>query len=91
VFEIWLKPERETETSVEKKGSNKSFTYTLKQTITRNGERQLKKKCISASEFVEIDSGDRSDQTRQTLHSSRVCTIDKGVYMIFDYYEHIDG
>jgi hypothetical protein len=32
-----------------------------------------------------------ADETRQTLCSKRVCAIDNGLYMIFDYYQDIDG
>jgi hypothetical protein len=48
-----------------------------------------KKKNISATEYVEIEQG--KDQTRNTIVSQRCCTIDKGIYMIFDYYKEVDG
>ena len=40
------------EASVEKKGSNQAFAYTLKLTIERNKTLVHKKRSISASEFV---------------------------------------
>jgi hypothetical protein len=54
-FETWVKPSGKevTEMSIEKKGSNKAYTYTLKTSHLVKGEKQLKKKCISSSEYVE--------------------------------------
>lgn len=53
------------------------------------GEKQLKKKCISSQEYVELRQN--ADPARKTLVSHRVCMIDNGLYMIFDYYEDVDG
>jgi len=54
-IETWLKPQdkNEVERSIEKKGSNKAYTYTLKSTIDDKGQKQLKKKAISSAEYVE--------------------------------------
>ena len=42
--------------SVEKKGSKNSYTYTHKLTVMKNGQRLLKKKNISASEYIQYKS-----------------------------------
>jgi len=42
--------------SVEKKGSKRSFTYTHKLTILKNGQKILKKKSISAAEYIQYKS-----------------------------------
>jgi len=43
------------ESSVEKKGNNRAFTYTHKILIERNGQKMQKKRSISASEYVELE------------------------------------
>jgi hypothetical protein len=52
----WLKTNSKEviEMSVEKKGSNKAYSYTQKTTTLVGGEKQFKKKCISSQEYVEI-------------------------------------
>jgi hypothetical protein len=42
--------------SVEKKGSKRSFTYTHKLLLLKNGEKVLKKKSISAAEYIQYKS-----------------------------------
>ena len=39
--------------SVEKKGTRSSFTYTHKLTIMKNGQKILKKRHISAAEYIQ--------------------------------------
>jgi CYTH domain-containing protein len=75
--------------SVEKKGSHFSFSYTLKTTILKNGQKILKKKNISASEYISYKSMKSKDT--ETIRSKRLCIIDNGVYVIVDYYMEIDG
>lgn len=75
--------------SIEKKGSNLSYAYTLKATIQKGDQRINKKKVISASEYIELMQNKIQDM--QTLHCNRVCTIDQGLYMIIDYYPQVDG
>lgn len=52
----WLKTNSKEviEMSVEKKGSNKAYSYTQKTTIEVGGMKQFKKKCISSQEYVEL-------------------------------------
>lgn len=52
----WLKTNSKEviEMSVEKKGSNKAYSYTQKTTICVGGMKQFKKKCISSQEYVEL-------------------------------------
>ena len=45
---------RVVEASVEKKGSSQTFAYTLKVTIEHKQELINKKRCISASEYVDL-------------------------------------
>jgi hypothetical protein len=90
-FETWLKISDRSvkECTVEKRGANRCFTYTHKRTIKNGNEVQLKKKCISAAEYIQIS--DNLDPTRDQLASKRVCIIEDGIYMVFDFYEKIDG
>jgi len=43
-----------TEASIEKKGSNLAFAYTLKVTLEKNKTLINKKRSISASEYIEL-------------------------------------
>ena len=49
----------------------------------------MKKKDISASEYIELMQNKISDMN--TITCNRVCTIDQGLYMIIDYYPKVDG
>ena len=80
---------RVIDSSVEKKGNNKAFTYTHKISIEKNGQVLNKKRAISASEYIELEQLKLPQVS--TLHSTRLCTIDDGLYMIIDYYEQVDG
>lgn len=73
------------EASVEKKGNNKAFTYTHKLELETAGQRILKKRAISAAEYIEIENN--RQEYMKTLRSTRICTMDKGMYMIIDWYE----
>ena len=75
--------------SIEKKGSNLSYAYTLKTTIQKGDQKVQKKKVISASEYIELMQN-KIPETK-TLKVNRVCTIDQGLYMIIDYYPKVDG
>jgi DNA-binding GntR family transcriptional regulator len=75
--------------SVEKKGSRNSFTYTHKLTIMKNNQKILKKKNISASEYISYKSQIKTGSI--TIRTKRLCIIDNGVYIIVDYYDETDG
>jgi len=75
--------------SVERKGSKNSFAYTHKLTIMKNGQKILKKRNISASDFITA-MGQQKKGTR-VIKTKRVCIIDNGVYIIVDYYNETDG
>jgi hypothetical protein len=76
------------ESSIEKKGQNRAFTYTHKILLERNGQKMLKKRSISASEYIEL-SQNRIEQLKQ-VYAQRICMIDEKFYMIFDYYPEIE-
>ena len=46
-----------------------------------------RKRCISAAEYVEMESQRRNDI--KPLVATRLCTIDDGIYMIIDWYEQV--
>ncbi len=48
----------------------------------------MKKKSISAAEYVDLES--MAIKEMHPLKSTRVTTIDKGLYMIFDWYEQVE-
>ena len=75
--------------SIEKKGSNLSYAYTLKTTILKGDQQVNKKRVISAGEYIELQQSKREDVN--TVVCNRVCTIDSGLYMIFDYYPRVAG
>jgi len=75
--------------SVEKKGAKKHFTYTHKLSILVNDEKLLKKKNISASEYIQYKSQIKKGTT--TLKTRRLCIVDNGVYIIVDYFPEKDG
>lgn len=77
------------EQSVIREGSNRAFTYTHKTQIEIKGQVMIKKRAISAAEYVELESQRRPDIKQ--LKSTRLCTIDDGLYMIIDWYEFVDG
>jgi len=47
---------RVIESSIEKKGSNKSYTYTHKITLEKNAQKIQKKRQISAAEYIELET-----------------------------------
>lgn len=77
------------EQSVVREGSHRAFMYTHKTTVEIKGQVILKKRAISAAEYVELESQRISDINQ--LKSTRLCTIDDGLYMIIDWYEFVDG
>lgn len=75
--------------SVEKKGAKNHFSYTLKLNLMIKGEKLLKKRNISAAEYIQYKSQIRQGTT--TLKTKRLCIIDNGVYIIVDYFHEKDG
>lgn len=75
--------------SVEKKGSKNHYTYTLKLLILIKGQKLLKKRNISAAEYIQYCSQIKIGTT--TLKTKRLCIIDNGVYIIVDYFSEKDG
>ena len=75
--------------SVEKKGSKNSYTYTHKLLLKKNDQKVLKKRSISASEYIQYKSQIKAGTI--TLRSKRVCIIDEGIYVIIEYYNESDG
>lgn len=75
--------------SVEKKGAKNHYSYTLKLNVLINGEKLLKKRNISAAEYIQYKSQIR--QGTMTLKTKRLCIIDNGVYIIVDYFNETDG
>jgi len=57
--------------------------------VESNGQTMLKKRSISASEYIEMENQRRTDI--KPLISTRLCTIFEGLYMIVDWYEHVKG
>ena len=43
------------ESSIEKRGSNLSFSYVHKITLEKHGQRYQKKKAISAADYIELE------------------------------------
>lgn len=78
---------RVVEASIEKKGNNNAYAYTLKVVLEKKGSHITKKKSISASEYIELKQSCKKDVP--SLHSNRLCTIDRGLYMIIDYYPNV--
>jgi len=70
-----------------RKGGNKAFAYTLKFTVEKNETQIHKKRSISASEFVALKAN--KVQHLAELNSSRICTMEKDIYMIIDYYPEV--
>ena len=49
----------------------------------------MKKRSISAAEYIELEQNRREDMKK--LVSTRLCSIDEGIYMVIDYYGEVDG
>ena len=49
----------------------------------------MKKKVITAAEYIDIETHRREDM--KNLVSTRLSSIDKGIYMVIDYYGEVDG
>ena len=84
-----LSSRRIVESSIVRTGGNRAFTYTHKILVESNGQTMLKKRSISASEYIEMENQRRTDI--KPLISTRLCTIFEGLYMIVDWYEHVKG
>ena len=74
--------------SVEKKGSKNHFTYTHKLNLKVKGQKLLKKKNISAAEYIQAKTTIKKGT--HTLRTKRLCIIDNGVYIIVDYFPEND-
>ena len=70
--------------SVEKRGSKASFTYTLNVKLQKKGQIVQKKKSISPHEYIGYKS--MIQKGTVPLKSKRVCIIDNGVYIIINYF-----
>lgn len=55
----------------------------------KNDQKLMKKRSISASEYIELEQNRREDMKK--LVSTRLCSIDEGIYMVIDYYGEVDG
>ena len=75
------------EASIEKKGSNQAFAYTLKVTVERNKTLINKKRSISASEFIALKANKLKEVKELTCQ--RICTMEGELYMIIDYYPEV--
>ena len=73
--------------SIEKKGHNQAFAYTLKFVIEKKKKQITKKRCISASEFIAFKANKIKDLAE--LFCSRICTMENDLYMIIDYYPQV--
>ena len=80
---------RIVEASIEKKGSNLAFAYTLKVTIEHRQTNINKKRCISASEYIELKQNKLPGM--EELNCQRICTMENGLYMIIDYYPNVEN
>ena len=80
---------RVVEASVEKKGSSQTFAYTLKVTIEHKQELINKKRCISASEYVDLRQNRLPGM--EELNCQRICTMQDGLYMIIDFYPKVEN
>lgn len=75
--------------SVEKKGAKNHFTYTHKLNLIVNNQKVLKKRTISAAEYIQQMSNIKKGT--KTVRVKRMCLIDNGVYILIDYYPETDG
>lgn len=80
---------RVVEASIEKKGSNLAFAYTLKVTIEHKSTLINKKRCISASEYIDLKQNKLPDM--EELNCQRICTMENGLYMIIDFYPQVEN
>lgn len=78
---------RVIEASIEKKGSNQAFAYTLKFVIEKNKTQISKKKSISAAEFITLKANKIPNLAE--LNCVRMCTMESDLYMIIDYYHEV--
>lgn len=75
--------------SVEKKGAKNHFTYTHKVNLIVNKQKVVKKRNISAAEYIQFMSNIKKGT--QTIRVKRMCLIDNAIYIMVDYYPEIDG
>ena len=75
------------EASVEKKGHNQAFAYTLKVALEKRKTVINKRKKISAAEYIELKQ-DKLPGVEE-LNCQRICTMEEGLYMIIDYYPRV--
>lgn len=90
VFIDYKSPSGEfSQCSVEKRGSKNSFSYIHTLNLIQNGQKLVKKKIISATEYINYRS--QIKKGTKPLKYKRVCLIDNGIYILIDYYSEIDG
>jgi len=77
------------EASIEKKGANLAFAYTLKMTIEKNKTQIHKKRSISASEYIDLKTN--KIKGMHELNCQRICTVEGELYFIIDYYPQVEG
>ena len=77
------------EASIEKKGSNQAFAYTLKFSIQKNRTIVNKRKSISASEYIDLKQQKLPGVAE--LNCNRICTLENELYMIIDWYPKVQG
>ena len=75
--------------SIEKKGRNQAFAYTLKYTLEKNKTEIAKRRSISAAEFINLKQYKIKEMNTLIYH--RICTMKNGLYMIIDYYPHVEN
>ena len=80
---------RVVEASVEKKGSNQAFAYTLKLAIEKNKSIIKKRRSISAAEYIDLKQSTVAGTVE--LNCQRICTMEGGLYLIIDYYPKVQN
>ena len=77
------------EASIEKKGRNQAFAYTLKYTLEKNKTSIAKRRSISAAEFINLKQYKIKEMNTLIYH--RICTMKDGLYMIIDYFPYVEN
>jgi len=77
-----------SEAFVQKVGKNDSFVYSLEHRFYQNGQRILRKRQISAREYIE--SLDQRKRTSKDIKKFRQCFIYQGQYYIVETFLNVD-
>lgn len=80
----------QVENFVRKIGKNDSFTYSHEIRFYQNNERIVKKRQISAREYIELFEMQR-DPTMKQLKKFRQCFIYEQQYFMVDTFMNVDG